>query len=161
MESELVVSSSAVGEANFHLQFTPAYRRGIFADPLVRELTLGYVLMKLKHFKIVLLGYGFGPDHFHLFLGNVRSVGEIELVRQIKGFSSYMMRRGHRYLFQDKLWGDKFWSEGHFYRSCGAVNNESMKWYVEEGQKKHWKQFTYEQYCVMKNQKVLTDFAAA
>ncbi len=158
MEFELVVSSSAVGESNFHLQFTPAYRRDIFFDPLVRELTLAYIVEKMRKLKVVLLAYGFGPDHLHLFVGNVRFVGEIELVRQIKGFSSYMMRKGLRYLFQDKLWGDKFWSEGHFYRSVGAVSNESIRWYVAEGQKKHWRKHTYEQYCIMKNQKLLTEF---
>lgn len=133
MEPELVVSAHAVGEANFHLQLTPAYRREFFADPLVRELTLAYVVEKLQQHKVVLVGYGFGPDHFHLFVSNVRWVGEIELVHDIKGFSSYMMRKGYWELFRDRLWGDKFWSEGHFYRSVGAVTKESMMWYVGEG----------------------------
>ena len=159
MDFELVVSSSSVGESNFHLQFTPAYRRDVFVDPLVRELTLAYIVEKMKKMKVVLLAYGFGPDHLHLFVGNLRHYSEIEVVRQVKGYSSYMMRKGHMYMFQDKLWGDKFWSEGHFYRSVGAVSNESIRWYVAEGQNKHWKKFTYEQYVVMKNQKTLTDFA--
>ncbi len=160
MEMELVVSSHAVGESNYHLQFTPAYRQDIFVDPLVRELTLAYMVQKLNQHKVVLAGYGFGPDHLHLFVSNVRFVGEIKLVQQIKGFSSYMMRKAHWELFKDKLWGDKFWSEGHFYRSVGAVTKESMKWYVTEGQKKHWQKYTYEEYCLMRNQKRLTDFAS-
>ena len=94
----------------------------------------------------------------HLFVSNVRFVSEIKLVQQMKGFSSYMMRRGHLYMFHDKLWGKKFWSEGHFYRSVGAVTKESMQWYVTEGQKKHWKKYTFEQYNQMKNQKQLSDF---
>ena len=69
-----------------------------------------------------------------------------------------MMRRGHLYMFHDKLWGKKFWSEGHFYRSVGAVTKESMQWYVTEGQKKYWKKYTFEQYNQMKNQKQLSDF---
>ena len=157
MKTELVVSAHAVGEANFHLQFTPAYRQDVFVDPLVRELTLAYVVEKLNEHKVILAGYGFGPDHFHLFVSNVRFIGEAELVRQMKGFSSYMMRKGHRYMFNDKLWGKKFWSEGHFYRSVGAVTKESMQWYVTEGQKKHWQKTTYEEYCMQK-QKKLSDF---
>ena len=69
-----------------------------------------------------------------------------------------MMRKGHWCMFKDKLWGDKFWSEGHFYRSVGAVTKESMQWYVTEGQKKHWQKYTYEEYQQMKNQKLLADF---
>lgn len=159
METELVVSAHAVGESNFHLQFTPAYRRGIFADPMVRELTLGYIAEKCQQHKVIIAGYGFGPDHFHIFVSNVRHVGEIELVRQMKGYSSYMMRKGHSYMFDDQLWGDKFWSGGHFYRSVGKVTKDSMQWYVTEGQKKHWLKYTYEEYCVIRNQKRLTEFA--
>jgi len=138
MNTELVVSSSSVGESNFHLQLTPAYRRDIFTNALVRELTLAYIVQKMKEHKVKILAYNFGPDHLHLFVANVRHIGEIELVRQVKGFSSYMMRKGHWVLFRDKLWGKKFWSEGHFYRSVGMVTKETMKHYIEECQDKHW-----------------------
>ena len=138
MNTELVVSSSSVGESNFHLQLTPAYRRDIFTNALVRELTLAYIVQKMKEHKVKILAYNFGPDHLHLFVANVRHIGEIELVRQVKGFSSYMMRKGHWTLFRDKLWGKKFWSEGHFYRSVGMVTKETMKHYIEECQDKHW-----------------------
>lgn len=47
METELVVSAHAIGESNYHLQLTPAYRQDIFRDPIVRELTLAYVVEKL------------------------------------------------------------------------------------------------------------------
>ena len=138
MKNELVVSSHAVGESNYHLQITPAYRQDIFEDEKVKELTLAYVLTKLKQLKVKILAYNFGPDHLHLFVSNVRFVSEIELVRKMKGYSSYMMRRGHWYMFRHKLWGKKFWSAGHFYRSVGMVNKGTMKHYIEECQEKHW-----------------------
>jgi len=138
MKKELVVSSHAVGESNYHLQLTPAYRRDIFLSTLVMELTLAYILMKLNQLNVQLLAYNFGPDHLHLFVSNVRFVSEIELIRQIKGYSSYMMRKRHWDLFRDKLWGKKFWSEGHFYRSVGEVNKETMHHYIKECQEKHW-----------------------
>ena len=146
METELIASAHAVGESNYHIQLTPAYRRKIFEDPLVRELTMVYIYEKLKQHKVILSGYGFGKDHLHLFVSNVRFVGEIQMVKEIKGYSSYMMRKNFWPLFKEDLWGHKFWSEGHFYRSVGEVTKESMKWYVEEGQKKHWQKYTYEQY---------------
>jgi REP element-mobilizing transposase RayT len=159
MKTELIVSSHAVGESSYHIQLTPAYRRAIFAEPMVRELTLAYIVEKLLEKKVVLAGYGFGDDHLHLFVSNVRYVGEIQLVQLIKGYSSYMMRRGHWYMFRDQLWGKKFWTAGHFYRSVGAVTKESMQWYVTEGQKKHWDKYSYEQYCELRNQSRLADFA--
>ena len=110
MGIELVNSSHAVGESNYHIQLTPAYRQDIFIEPMVRELTLAYIVEKLRKHKVILSAYDYGPDHLHLFVSNVRFIGEVELVRQIKGFSSYMMRKGHWYMFKDKLWGKKFWS---------------------------------------------------
>ena len=138
MKMELIKSNHSVGESNFHIQLTPAYRRDIFANEQVEELTLAYIAEKLIELKVVLVGYGFGPNHLHLFVANVRFVSEIELVRQIKGYSSYKMRKHFKHLFSDKLWGKKFWTEGHFYRSVGAVNYQTMKQYAEESQEKHW-----------------------
>ena len=103
MEIKLIKSSHAIAESNYHLTLTPAYRQDIFVDKLVRELTLGYILQKLKQLKIEMLAYNCGPDHLHLFVCNVRFVSEIELVRQIKGYSSYMMGKGHLNLFRHKL----------------------------------------------------------
>ena len=150
MEIKLIKSSHAIGESNYHLTLTPAYRQDIFVDRLVRELTLGYIISKLKELKVDILAYNFGPDHLHLFVYNVRFVSEVELVRQIKGYSSYMMRKGHWNLFKHKLWGKKFWSGGHFYRSVGAVNKGTVKDYIEQSQEKHWK--------VTKEQKQLFEY---
>ena len=158
MKMELVKSSHAVGESNFHIQLTPAYRQDIFRDEQVSELTLAYILEKLNEFKVVLLGYGFGPEHLHLFLANVRFVGETELVRQIKGYSSYKMRKHFKHLFSNKLWGKKFWTEGHFYRSVGAVNAETMKQYVEESQEKHWKKTFMQKEEILIVQRRIGDF---
>src|SRR3989344_5593397 len=138
MKLELIKSAHAVGESNFHIQLTPAFRQDIFSDGNVAELTLAYIIEKLDEFKVVLVGYGFGPDHLHLFVANVRFVSEMEMVRQIKGYSSFKMRKHFSNLFRNKLWGKKFWSEGHFYRSVGAVNKETMKHYIEDCQNKHW-----------------------
>jgi len=158
MKMELIKSSHAVGESNFHIQLTPAYRQDIFADEQVSELTLAYIAEKLIECKVILLGYGFGPEHLHLFVANVRFVSEIELVRKIKGYSSYKMRKHFKYLFSEKLWGKKFWTEGHFYRSVGAVNAETMKHYVEESQEKHWEKTFVKQEEAIVVQRRIADF---
>ena len=83
----LVVSGHAVGESNFHIVLTPAYRRDVFRCKLTRELTIAYITTKLEELRVLLLAYDFGPDHLHLFVSNVRHVSEIELIRQTKGYS--------------------------------------------------------------------------
>jgi len=115
-------------------------------------------LEKITELKVEILGYGFGPEHLHLFFANVRFVSEVELVRQIKGFSSRMMRKNFWSLFKHLLWGKKFWTEGHFYRSVGEVNKETMKHYIEECQDKHWDKKPLEKPKEVFIQRCLGDF---
>lgn len=138
MEFELFRSSHSVGEANYHLQFTVAYRRDIFADDAVRILTRDYLLAAAKRHSITVSAIGFGPEHCHLFTANCKNHSVSETTKLLKGFSSHMMRKHHGNLFADKLWGKKFWTGGYFYRTVGAVNSETIKRYVEQSQSKHW-----------------------
>ncbi len=105
---ELIKSSHTIGESNFHIQLTPAYRQDVFNDEQVSELTLAYIIEKLNKFKVVLLGYGFGPEHLHLFVANVRFISEVKLIKEIKRYISYKMRKHFSYLFKTKLYGKKF-----------------------------------------------------
>jgi len=140
MANVLRASGHTVGETNLHLQFTPAYRRDIFSDKLVRELTVAYVLQRAKEMKLEIAAIECGPDHLHLFAKNWKNWKIPVLAGSLKSYSSRLMRKGHKQLFSDKLWGRKFWSSGYFYRTVGAVNAETVKIYIEEGQKKHWRE---------------------
>lgn len=95
MEKELVASSGAIDESNFHIQLTPVYRRDIFRNEQVVELTLAFILEKLAELKVIIVDYNYGLDHLHLFVANVRFVSEIELVKQIKGYSSFKITFGY------------------------------------------------------------------
>ena len=138
MTNELRSSGYTVGETNLHLQFTPAYGQDIFEDKLVRELTIAYILQRAKEMKVKIEAIECGPDHLHLFVTGWKNWSIPVLAGQLKTYSSRMMRKGHRQLFSDKLWGGKFWSAGYFHRTVGAVNAETVKLYIKEGQRKHW-----------------------
>ena len=79
MEKELILSSHAVGESNFHIQLTPAFRQDIFVDENVAELTLAYILEKMVQLKVEIVAYNYGPDHLHLFVANLRFLRSNEL----------------------------------------------------------------------------------
>jgi REP element-mobilizing transposase RayT len=64
-----------MGETNLHLQFTPAYRRDIFSEKLVGELTVAYILERAKEMKIEVAAIECEPDHLHLF---VKKLEELE-----------------------------------------------------------------------------------
>ena len=143
MKNELVRTTSTVGESNLHLQITPAYRRDIFVDKEVFELTKKYILEKSEKLGLLIPAIDFGPDHGHIFISNWKKHSIEKIAKELKGYSSYMMRKNHMDLIKDKLWGKKFWSEGYFYRTVCAVTKESMQFYIEHSQKKHWKAVDY------------------
>ena len=135
---KLVSASHSVGEANYHIQLTPAYRRDVFEDECVRVLTRDYLLAAASRHGIVVASIGFGEEHVHVFVVGCKNHSPAQVAFLLKGFSSYMMRKNHRALFKDKLYGKKFWSSGYFYRTVGAVSTDTVKKYVEESQQKHW-----------------------
>jgi len=140
MANELKSSGHSTGETNLHLQFTPAYRQDIFVDKMARELTAAYIVQRAKQMRVTIGAIECGPDHIHLFLTNWKNWSISILAGQLKTYSSRMMRKGHKEFFDNKLFGNKFWSSGYFYRTVGAVNAETVKKYIEEGQTKHWNQ---------------------
>ena len=140
MANELRSSGHTVGETNLHLQFTPAYRRDIFQDKLVRELTVAYIVERAHEMKIEVAAIECSPDHVHLFVKHWKNWKIPVLAGQLKSYSSRQMRKGHRYMFVGKLWGCKFWSGGYFHRTVGAVTADTVKKYIKDGQKKHWKE---------------------
>lgn len=138
MATVLRHSSHTVGESNLHLQFTPAYRRDIFADSMVKELTIAYLVERAQQLEIFVSAIDCGPDHIHLFVENWKNWSIAELACELKKYSSRKMRKGHGYFFDDILWGKKFWTCGYFHRTVGVVTAVTVKKYVEQSQKKHW-----------------------
>ena len=138
MKNELLHSAHTVGETNLHLQFTPAYRRDIFRDHIVRELTIAYLVERAHQIKVCVAAIDCGPDHIHMFIEHWKNWAIKDLARELKKYASRKMRKGHKHLFEDKLWGKKFWSGGYFHRTVGVVTAETVKKYVKESQKKHW-----------------------
>ena len=138
MKNDLRNSAHSVGEANLHLQFTPAYRRDVFASRALRDVITALLLEQAQKLRITIAALDFGPDHVHLFVTNWKCYSVSALAQRLKGAISRTLRQSYAYLFNDKLWGDKFWSGGYFYRTVGAVTAETVRRYVAESQQKHW-----------------------
>ena len=158
---ELIRGSHSFGESNYHLQFTPKYRRDIFVDGVIKEVCADCFAQVAKRLGVVLAAVEFGPDHVHLFVCNCKNYSPAELARRFKGASSRLLRLALWERVSQKLWGDSFWSDGFFYRSVGAVTSDSIKYYVEHSQRKHWNIVDFEFYEAEKSQLLLKSFAPA
>lgn len=149
---DLIRSAHCIGQSNFHLQFTPAYRRDAFVSEKVRNTCREYIYKKANELKIVVFAMEFGPDHVHLFVGNCRLQPLPELVQQLKGGSSYAIRKECWDEIKSKLWGKKFWTGGYFYEGVGSVTSPAIKFYIERQQGKHW---TEKELLELENSKII------
>ena len=73
MKFETRSYSHAVGEFNYHIQLTVAYRRQIFAEDKVLKLTEAYLKEKLDEINVELVCLEFGSEHVHLFVTNCKN----------------------------------------------------------------------------------------
>ena len=134
----LIKHAHCVGQSNFHLQFTPAYRKKVFYLQEIRDACRKYFKEKANQLGLVLFSVEFGPDHAHLFVGNCMKCDVPFLAHELKGGSSYFLRKFYSDIIKPFLWGSKFWSAGYFYEGVGNVTSPSIKYYIERQQGKHW-----------------------
>ena len=156
---ELVRSAHSLGEANFHMQFTPKYRRDVFRDGEVRMVCEESFRETAARYGFAVHAIEFGPEHVHVFVGACKNLAVSELARLLKGASSRRLRSQCWDRFRGKLWGDSFWTDGYFYRSVGATTNEAIKYYLEHSQRKHWEAIDYHIYLQSK-QRSLNEYTA-
>jgi len=103
---ELVRTAHSLGEANFHLQFTPKYRRDVFRDGVVRLTCEESFRETAARFGFVIHAIEFGPEHVHLFIGACKNHSVSRLAQLLKGASARRLRQQCSDRFRDKLWGD-------------------------------------------------------
>ena len=161
--AEITHSRHSVGGSNYHLQFTPKYRRGVFKDDQIRAECKRLAYEKAVQLKLDIGAIEFGPDHMHMFVTGCRKYSVPKLAQYFKGYISRHIRMNLPDNLKPYLWGDSFWTDGYFYESIGRVTADSVKFYIERQQKKHWVGVDYEIYAegVGKKQKKLEDFFAS
>jgi len=162
--TRLARARHSFGGSNFHLQFTPKYRREIFRSDQVREVVRHAIIEKSKALSIKIGAIEFGPDHLHVFVIGCKNYSAAQLADHLKGYSSYVVRKKCWNIVKQQLWGQHFWSGGYFYESVGRVTSDMVQFYIERQQLKHWQGDDYEYFNVknkvhVQGQTSLSDFA--
>jgi putative transposase len=150
--------SHSLGESNYHFQFTPKYRRDVFRDVILKKACEESFLRIAEKYKMIVRALEFGPDHVHLFLGNCKKYSVPQIAQYFKGASSRELRERYWEYVRIKEYGDSFWSDGYFYESVGRVTSESVEYYINRQQGKHWANMDYEVYKKSPMQITINDF---
>ena len=135
---EITRNRHSLGGSNYHMQFTPKYRKPVFRNRKIRALVKAAMKYKAHELHVTIEAIEFGPDHAHMFISNCQNFSVSKLAQYFKGYSSRMVRKHLPYDIMYYNNGPSFWSDGYFYESIGRVTSDMVKFYIERQQKKHW-----------------------
>ena len=88
--SKLARARHSFGGCNYHMQFTPKYRRSVFTTVEVQNVCRRAITEKAQAMGISVGALEFGPDHVHIFLQNCKNHCVSRLAAQLKGYSAYV-----------------------------------------------------------------------
>ena len=69
-------------------------------------------------------------DHVHMFVSVPPKIAVADLVRKMKGRSSYKLQREFPEL-KKRYWGRKFWGRGYFSTTNGAITEDAVLQYLD------------------------------
>ena len=69
-------------------------------------------------------------DHVHMFVSVPPKIAIADLVRKMKGRSSYKLQREFPEL-KKRYWGRKFWGRGYFSTTNGAITEDAVLQYFD------------------------------
>lgn len=129
---DLISVSHGCGEVNFHVVFSPKYRYNVLTgevksacEQIFREVARAYNFV-IKELQVM-------GDHLHLFVCLRPDHCVSRIVQVLKSISARKLFRLFPHL-RRRYWSGHLWSRGKFYRSVGAVNNDTVRHYIRQSQ---------------------------
>lgn len=112
-----------------HLVWIPKYRKRVLKDEVADRIKeLLYECADLNRWKIEELNIQL--DHVHLMVRMRPDVSVSKMVQMFKGMTSNMVRKEFPDL-KEFLWGKSFWADGYFAETCGQVNEQAIREYIQ------------------------------
>ncbi|MCL4294418.1 MAG: IS200/IS605 family transposase [Anaerolineae bacterium] len=119
---------------NYHLVWTPKYRRTILTDLMASRLVELFKEIAEK-WGVQIIAQEVMPDHIHLFVSAPPRYSPAKLAQLFKGTTSYVLRLEFPQVRQ-AIWKEgTLWSPGYYVDTAGNVSTVTIQRYIEECQK--------------------------
>ncbi len=116
-------------DIKYHLVWITKYRyqvlRGAVAErarDVIREICMAR--------EVQIIRGSLAPDHVHMLVSCPPKLAPAKLVQSIKGRSSRKLQQEFSEL-RRRYWGQHLWARGYFCATVGAVDEETIKAYIE------------------------------
>ena len=110
----------------YHVVWTPKYRKAYLRGS-IKNLVQSSIQEKALELDVKIVKFQVMPDHVHLFIKIPPNLSLANIIRQMKGYSSFVVRRNlvlHKY--------KAFWGHGYFCESIGHISEQTIERYIDE-----------------------------
>ena len=120
-------NNNVVYSCKYHVVWCPKYRRKVLVDKIAERLE-GLIKQKSSDMKVDIIEMEIQPDHVHLLVEVDPQFGVHKYIKQVKGYTSYVMRKEFVEL-TTKL--PTLWTNSYFVSTVGGSPLSVIKQYIE------------------------------
>ena len=122
-------SAHAVWDIKYHLVWITKYRYKILRGE-VAERARVLIRQICEARDVTIIRGAVSPDHIHLLVSVPPQLAPSKLVQYVKGRSSRLLQMEFSHL-RKRYWGQHLWARGYFCATVGAVDEATVKAYIE------------------------------
>ena len=127
---QYATSSHCVYYHRYHIVWASKYRyKVLFGD--VRLKARDICRQVCNENGVEILHGVLSRDHVHMFVSVPPKIAIADLVRKMKGRSSYKLQREFPKL-KKRYWGCTFWGRGYFSTTNGAITQDAVLQYLDK-----------------------------
>ena len=125
-------SAHAVYDLKYDVVWITKYRNKVLTGR-VAERTRDLIRQICETREVTIVRGSVSPDHIHMLLSAPADLSPAKLVQYIKGRSSRRIQDEFPEI-RKRYWGQHLWARGYFCATVGAVDEETIKKYIENQQ---------------------------
>jgi len=119
---------NTVYNIGYHIIWIPKYRKAILKGSF-KDIIKKSLFDKAQDLNITIEEYEIIPDHVHLFIKCSPNHRVSDIVRQLKGYSSYILRKAYpKYRIKYKC----LWSPSYYCESIGHISEYTVRKYIKD-----------------------------
>lgn len=122
-------SAHAVFDIKYHVVWITKYRYKVLRGR-VAERARDLIRQICSAREVVIVRGAVSPDHVHMLLSAPAHLSPAKLVQYIKGRSSRRLQDEFPEL-RKRYWGQHLWARGYFCATVGAVDEKTIREYIE------------------------------
>jgi putative transposase len=119
----------AVFDLKYHVVWITKYRHEVLRGDIA-ERAREVVRQICAAREVTIIRGAVSPDHLHMLVSAPPQLAPAKLVQFIKGRSSRVRQRDCPAL-RKRYWGQHLWARGYFCASVGAVDEKTIREYIE------------------------------